>query len=51
LIQLIYHVPGQQLLDAIDRMIGNALEYVMKVPLRIDVVEFASSCRAPDYAE
>lgn len=31
LVQLISHVPGQQLRDAIDRMIGDALEHVMQV--------------------
>jgi hypothetical protein len=51
LIQVAGDIPRQQLLDAIDRMIGDALEDVMEVPLRVDVVEFASSCRAPDYAE
>jgi hypothetical protein len=51
LLQLLDQIPRQQLLDAIDRMIRDALQYVMEVPLRIDVVEFAGSCRAPDYAE
>ncbi len=42
LIQLIDHIPRQQFLDAIDRMIGDALEDVMKIPLRVDVIEFAT---------
>jgi hypothetical protein len=51
LIQLADYIPRQQLLDAIDRIVGDALEYVMKIALRVDVIEFARSCRAPDYAE
>jgi hypothetical protein len=34
LIQLFNYIPRQQLLDAIDRMIGDALEYVMKIAPR-----------------
>src|ERR1700756_2340081 len=41
LIQLISDIPRQQLLDAIDRMIGNALEYVMQIALRVDLIELA----------
>jgi hypothetical protein len=51
LIQLIDHIPRQQLIDAVDRMIRDALEDVMEITLRVDVIEFTSSCRAPDYAE
>src|SRR5882672_9375429 len=42
LIQLIGHIPRQQLLDAIDRMIGDALEYVVQIALRVDVIKFAT---------
>jgi len=38
LLQLIDQIPGQQLLDTIDRMIGDALENVVQVSLRIDVI-------------
>jgi hypothetical protein len=38
LLQLLDQIPRQQLLDAIDRMIRDALQYVMEVPLRIDVI-------------
>jgi hypothetical protein len=41
LIQLIDHIPRQQLVDATDRMIGDAHEYAMQIALRVDVVEFA----------
>jgi len=32
-------------------MIGNALENILQVALRIDVIQLTCSCRAPDYAE
>jgi hypothetical protein len=51
LVEFVEYIPGQELLDAIDRMVGDPLEYVVQIALRIDVVELASSCRAPDYAE
>jgi hypothetical protein len=38
LLQLTTKIPRQQLLDAIDRMIGDALEDIMQVTLRIDVI-------------
>ena len=38
LLQLIGKIPRQQLLDAIDRMIGDALEDIVQVTLRIDVI-------------
>jgi len=38
LLQLIGKIPRQQLLDAIDRMVGDALEDIVQVALRIDVV-------------
>ena len=42
LIQLIDHIPRQQLIDAVDRMIRDALEDVMEITLRVDVIEFTS---------
>ena len=41
LLQLIDKIPRQQLLDAIDRMIGDALEDIVQIALWIDVIEFA----------
>jgi hypothetical protein len=38
LLQLIDEIPRQQLLDAIDRMIGDALENIVQVTLWIDVI-------------
>jgi hypothetical protein len=38
LLQLIDQIPRQQLLDAIDRMIGDAFEHIVQVALWIDVV-------------
>ena len=38
LLQLTTKIPLQQLLDAIDRMIGDALEDIVQVTLRIDVI-------------
>src|SRR5688572_12090299 len=38
LIELVKHIPGQQLLDAIDRMVPDALEHVLKIALRIDAI-------------
>jgi hypothetical protein len=37
-LQLIDQIPRQQLLDAIDRMIGDAFEHIVQVALWIDVV-------------
>jgi hypothetical protein len=38
LLQLLGKIPRQQLLDAIDWMIGDALEDIVQVVLRIDVI-------------
>ena len=38
LLQLLDQIPRQQLLDAIDRMIGDPLENIVQVTLRIDVI-------------
>jgi hypothetical protein len=40
--ELIDDVPREQLLNAIDRMIGDALEYVLEIALRIDAIKFAT---------
>jgi len=42
LVELVKYVPGQQVFDAVDRMIGNPLQNVMQIPLRINVIEFAT---------
>jgi hypothetical protein len=51
LVDFVDNVPGQEILDAIDRMVGDPFEHVVQVALRIDVIELAASCRASDYAE
>jgi hypothetical protein len=51
LVEFVEYVPGQEVFDAVDRMIGNPLQNVMQITLRIDFIQFATSCRAPDYAE
>jgi len=38
LLQLLDQIPRQQLLDAIDRMIGDPIEDIVQVTLRIDVI-------------
>jgi hypothetical protein len=44
-------VPGQQFVDPVDRMVGDALEHVAQVRFGIDVVELGGLCRSPNYAE
>jgi hypothetical protein len=51
LIELCRQVPGQQFINAIDRIIGDMGEQVTQIALRVDAVELGGSCRAPDYAE
>jgi hypothetical protein len=36
------HIPRQQFLDAIHRMIGDVLEYLVLVAMRVDVIKFAT---------
>jgi len=36
---LLRHVPGQQFVDAVDRMVGDAFEHVAQVRLGIEPVE------------
>ena len=38
LLQLLDQIPRQQLLDAIDRVIGDPFEDIVQVTLRIDVI-------------
>jgi hypothetical protein len=44
-------VPGQELCDAIDRMISDALDQVPQIGLGIEAVRLGGLCRTPDYAE
>jgi len=44
-------VPRQQLVDAVDGMVGNAGEDFTQVGLRIEPVELGRLRRAPNYAE
>jgi len=49
--ELISNIPWQQLFYLVDGMISDTLNHVLQIAVWIDFVEFASSCRAPDYAE
>jgi hypothetical protein len=51
LVEFVDYIPGEKILDAIDRIVGDSLEHVVQITLRIDVTELTASCRAPDYAE
>jgi hypothetical protein len=42
LIELSCDVPGEQLLDAVDRVISDSLKNVLKITLRIDLVASAT---------
>src|SRR5688572_4352388 len=42
LIELVRHIPRQEFLDAFDRMVGYALEHVLKVALRIDAIQLTA---------
>ena len=44
-------VPGQQLVDAVDAVLGDALEHGAQVGLRVQPVELRGPCRPPNYAE
>src|SRR4029453_14455085 len=39
-------VPRQQVVDAVDRMLGNAVEYLTQIRFRIDAVELRRSNQA-----
>ena len=41
-------VPGQELVDAADRMIGDALQDMAQIELRIEIVEFGRTEQAVD---
>lgn len=51
MVKLISDDPWQQLVDAIDRMLGDASDDAAQVGLGIKAVQFGSSCRIPRYAE
>jgi len=44
-------MPRQQFVDLLRRMIWKFGEDIGEPRLRIDIVEFAGLCRAPNYAE
>ena len=44
-------VPGKQVADAIDGMVGDAGEHVAEISLRIELAHFCGLCRPPNYAE
>jgi hypothetical protein len=44
-------VPGEQFVDPVDGMFGDASQNLAEIAFRIQTVEFGCSCRAPDYAE
>jgi ferritin-like metal-binding protein YciE len=44
-------VPGQKLCDAVDGMIGDAVDDVAQIGLGIEAVRLGGLCRTPDYAE
>lgn len=45
---LVSHSPRQQLLDAIDRMLGDTLDHIAQVRLGIDAVELGRTDQAVD---
>jgi hypothetical protein len=44
-------VPGQELCDAVDGMIGDALDHLPQIGLGIEAVRLGGLCRSPNYAE
>jgi hypothetical protein len=44
-------IPRQQISHTVDGMIGNRLEHVVQIALRVNAIELTSSCRMPDYTE
>ena len=51
LLELRRHDPGQQLVDAVDWVVGDAFQYMAQICLRVDPVELGRLCRPPNYAE
>ena len=43
--------PGEQGIDLVDRMIGDASENIGQIGVRIDAAHLCRLCRMPDYAE
>jgi hypothetical protein len=48
---LLAPIPGQELVDALGGMVGQARQHIGEPSLRIDIVELGGLCRAPNYAE
>src|SRR3984893_10918013 len=44
-------IPGQQLVDTIDRVSGDSRQHVVQVGLRIKAIHLGALCRHPNYAE
>jgi hypothetical protein len=44
-------VPGQQITDVVDGVIGDLTEHGAQIEFRIEAVELGRSCRVSDYAE
>jgi hypothetical protein len=49
--KLIGNDPWQQLVDAIDGVLGDASDDVAQVCLGIKAIQFGGLCRLPNYAE
>jgi hypothetical protein len=43
--------PREQLVDSVDRVIGDARDDVAQIGFWVEPVEFGSLCRSPNYAE
>jgi hypothetical protein len=46
-----HQMPRQQLVDAVDRMVSDALKHRVQVGKRLDTVQARRLCRLPNYAE
>jgi hypothetical protein len=44
-------VPGKQVADAIDGMVGDAGEHIAQIGLRVESAHLGGLCRPPNYAE
>jgi hypothetical protein len=44
-------VPGQELIELVDGVRGDACQDIGEPSLRVDVVELTGLCRPPNYAE
>jgi len=44
-------IPRQQIVDAVDGVIGDLFEHAAEIKFRIKPIELGCSCRVSDYAE